>query len=455
LTAVLVEPDLRSATPRRPAERRNAARLPAGWPLYALFFGYPLWWALGLQGFVWPMFAVPMAFALLRRRAVRVPRGFGIWLLFILWMLVSALQLQDTSRILSFAYRGSLYLSATILLLYVFNLSTERVPTPRIVYALTWLWLATVVGGYAGILFPHAEFRSLAEFALPGALTSNPFIHSLVHPGLAESTHLLGFNLARPKAPYNYTNEWGSNLAILTPVAAYAFHFIRRRLWRVLLLVALVASFVPIVLSINRGLWLSLSIGILYVVTRTGLRGHARLLFGTLAALALGVALVVFSPLGHVVTERFAHPNTQARSELYSEATDAALESPVLGHGATLPSSDAGPSVGTHGQLWTLVVSQGFPGMALFVGFFLVMFLITWRVSLWGLWPHAVLLVALSQLAIYNMLPVQIHTLAVVIVLAWRDVVARGSAVPAGGLGGVPPSAGTRAVRPRAALPGG
>lgn len=251
--------------------RRHGGRLPEGWPLYALFFGYPLWWALGLQAFIWPLLAVPMTMALLRRRSLRVPRGFGIWMLFLVWMAASALQLADAAHVLSFGYRGALYISATILLLYVLNLPRDRVPTRRIVYALTFLWLVTVLGGFAGILFLHVRFSSVTELLLPAIYAKNPFIYSLVHPELAVSTHLLGFTLARPVAPYNYTNEWGSNLAILTPIAVYAFHFIRRRLWRVLLAVAMVGSLVPAVLSINRGLWLSLSVGILYVVVRAGL----------------------------------------------------------------------------------------------------------------------------------------------------------------------------------------
>lgn len=129
--------------------------------------------------------------------------------------------------------------------------------------------------------------------------------------------------------------------------------------------------------------------------------------------------------MGHVVAERIAHPNTEVRSDLYTQATDAAFASPVLGHGAPLPSSVYGPSVGTHGQLWTLLVSQRFPGLTLFVGFFVTMLLLTWRMSIWGLWPHAALVVALSQPAVYNLLPVQLHTVAIVIVLALRDVLAR------------------------------
>ena len=48
----------------------------------------PLWWVLGLAGFIYLIMAVPMAVALLRRRPIVVPPGFGWWMLFLLWSLV-------------------------------------------------------------------------------------------------------------------------------------------------------------------------------------------------------------------------------------------------------------------------------------------------------------------------------------------------------------------------------
>lgn len=422
MTASLLERPVAAVGPVR-----RARMLPEGWPLYILLYGYPLWWFLGLQAFIWPLVAIPMALALLKQRSTRIPKGFGIYLVFLFWMFGSALQLSGSSRVLAYLYRGSLYVSAAILLLYLINRPKDRVTSRSIVNGLASLWAVTVMGGFAGILFPHVQFSSVTEKLLPGSLAHNAFVYSLVHPGFADTTDLLGFALARPKAPFNYTNEWGSNLAILTPFAVYALILARRQLWRWAIAVGLVASVVPIVLSINRGLWISLGVGVLYVAIRVGLRGNLRVLLGTLATIAVAAGVVVTTPLGNVVLQRIAHPNTQGRAYLYQQATDSAMESPLLGHGAPVSSSSgvaAGASVGTHGQLWTLLVSQGFPGLFLFVAFFVMLFIYTWRVSNRALWAHAAMLVALTQMPVYNWLPVQINLVMLAAVVCWLEVTA-------------------------------
>lgn len=424
MTSTLVvrpSPAVRMLSSRPGSARRSG--LPVGWPFYAMFYGYPLWWLLGLQAFIWPILAAPMLSYLLRSGRVRVPRGFGLWLAFLLWVAASAVQLDSPHRYLSFAYRGVLYLAATVLLLYLFTIS-DRLSVRRLVLPVAFLCASTIAGGYLAYALPHTQFNSPLGSALPHGLASNPFIYSLVHIHFAFVTKLLGFSIPRSVAPFNYTNEWGSNLAILIPLAVYAIPHVRRRTWRVALQVLLVASVVPIITSINRGLWLSLGVGVLYVIVRLGLRGRVRLLAATVLALALATSAIVFTPLAGVVSARFQHSNTSARASLYQQATDSVLSSPVLGHGAPLTNEEAtgGPSVGTHGQLWTLLVSQGFPGAALFIAFFLAMLLTTWRVSTRGLWAHASIVVALTQLPFYNLLPVQIFTVAVAVVVCWRDV---------------------------------
>lgn len=443
--STLLAPATRSSapTPARSTTSRKAW-LPDGWGVYVLFYGYPLWWFLGLQAFIWPIVALPLLFHLIRRRHLVAPRGFGIYLLFLAWMVVSALQLDSGKRVLSFSYRGVMYASAAVLLLYVTNLDRERFPTRRLVYALAFFWFVVVLGGFAGILLPNVKFASPLELLLPAAVVKNAFIGSLVHLSFADTSNLLGYSLSRPKAPFNYTNEWGSNLAILTPFAIYALAFIRRRVWRLALIGTLVLSLAPVILSINRGLWVSLIFGVVYVAGRLVVRGNVKVLAATLFMVVVGAATIFFTPLGNVVTDRLAHPNTEGRAYLYQEATDSALESPVLGHGAPLPSDEAGiakgASVGTHGQLWTLLVSQGFPGVVLFVGFFVFVFLLTWRVSWWGLWPHAAILIALSQLAVYNWLPVQIHVVMVAAAIAWRDAAHRRDTAEAAADAPAPPA---------------
>lgn len=406
---------------------RRGASLPAAWPLYALLYGYPLWWALGMQAFIWPVLALPMAAHLLaqRRRVVAV-RGTGLLLLFLLWVLASATQLDSPRQLIAFTYRFSLYASAAVLLLFVVNLTRQQLPVARLARAVAFLWVVTVVGGFAGLALPGFSFTTPLEVLLPSALATEPFVQGLVHPELSSPSTLLGYDLPRPKAPFNYTNEWGSNYALLAPLAVYSALVVRSRWWRVLLAVLAVTSIVPVVISINRGLWLSLVVAAAYVAARAALRGRVRLLGGVLVGAAAVAVVVLLSPLGQVVSDRADRSNVQGRLYLYQEAARAMLESPVLGHGAPLPSDDpalsAGASVGTHGQLWTLLVSQGVPGLLLLLGFFLTTLLLTARVSRRALWAHATLVVVVFQLPFYNVLPMQLHVVVLAAALCWRDV---------------------------------
>ena len=427
MTATLVP---RLAPPVAPVRRRRAnSHSSAAWPVLALFAGYPLWWALGLQAFIWPLAAVPMALVLLRRRSISVPRGAGFLLLFLIWMMLSATQLESARQLGAFAYRASLYFSAAILLLFLVNLPARVVDVRRFAQAATWMWVASIVGAYVGLLLPGAEFATPLELVLPQAISQQPFINSLVHNELSSTTTLLGYTLVRPQAPFNYTNGWGANVALLTPLAIYSLHVVRKRWWRVMVLVLLVASVLPIIVSINRGLWLSLVVAGAYMGVRAAGRGRIRLLLGVLLAAGATVFLIALTPLSTIVTDRAEAANLDGRTHLYSAAFDAALNAPVLGYGAPLPSDNlvltAGASVGTHGQLWTLLVSQGFVGLLLFVGFLVATLLYTRRVSRHALWAHTVLVVALFQLPFYNSLPVQLHVVALAAAFCWWDIRSR------------------------------
>src|SRR5947199_224934 len=100
--------ELRQTLPVR-AGRSSRPLLPSGWLFYALFAGFPVWWALGLGSFIWPIMAVPMALWLLaRRRDLVVPRGFGLWVLFLVLVVASFSQLQSVNGLFTAAYRLSL-----------------------------------------------------------------------------------------------------------------------------------------------------------------------------------------------------------------------------------------------------------------------------------------------------------------------------------------------------------
>ena len=371
--------------------------LRTGWPLSALLVLYPLWWALGLGTLIVFLLAVPMAWHLLRRRPVATPPGFGLWLLFLGWVLASTTMLGSdppnllpghaSDRVLSVAFNTAGYFAATVILLYAGNLREHEYPRRRLMRHLSWFFVMVVVGGIAGTFLPRFEFTSLTELLLPTSMTRNGFVQSLVHPSAAQLQEVLGYTAPRPSAPFGYTNTWGYALALLVGwfvVTHFGDSTPRRRAGAVLVLVA---AAVPVVYSLNRGLWIGLGLVVLVTVVRLALRGRFAGLVALVLLICVVAVAVVASPLSAIVQDRLDHQKSNGiRAFTIAETLEAVSYSPVLGFGspraarggtnsiAIGQSSDCqkcgNPTIGSNGQLWLLLIGQGYVGAALYVGFF-------------------------------------------------------------------------------------
>jgi hypothetical protein len=407
----------------RPAPRRSG--LPEGWPLLLLFGAFPVWWALGLSALIWVVLAVPMLAWLLARGRVRVPKGFGLWLAFLFWMLLSATQLDEARRWYAFSYRALLYLSMTVMFVYVYNLPRATVPARRIILVLALFWATVICFGFVALAAPNARLVTPASLLLPESMASSPFAQDLVSARLAQVQTFIGYALPRPSAPFTYTNEWGGAVGLLTPMALAAIGLLRSYLSRNLVRLLLVASLVPIVISANRGLWIGLGVGLVYAAIRVALRGNARALVAIVGFLALVAALVTFTPLERYVSDRLSHQHSnERRSSLTGQAVQGALERPLFGYGGPRESPDLpnAPEIGTHGQVYLVLYSHGVPGIAFFLGW--------WLWALWissrgptgpPLWCHVMLLIGALEFLYYDMMPTQLHLMMVVAAVAWRE----------------------------------
>ena len=442
-------PDLRATLE---PERR---RLPAGWPLFAAVVMFPLWWFLGLGSFVFPIFAIPMAWQLSRRPHVRVPPWFVLWALFVLWSLLGVVMLSVTplgtlsasfgTGFDAYLLRSLQYLAATVVLLYVGNLTEEEVPRLRIVRWLGVMFLVALVGGVVGLLFPRLNWTSAVEALLPTALTSRRGLQQLIHPAVAQIQSVIGVADARPKAPFEYTNAWGNNLSILLlwfVVGWIAYGSARRRL---LGGIALAVAVVPIIYSLNRGLWIGLTLAAVFVAVRLAIAGRAQFLAGLALGAAVLVVVIALSPLGAVFTERLnAGHSNQIRTSLSQDAFSLALRSPILGYGGTrdLLGSDesiaigASPdcprcgnrTIGSNGHFWNVLFSQGFVGAILFVGWYLANF---WHyrrdLTPIGLAGQSVVVMTLLYMFAYVGISSSLSLVMLSIGLLWRNEQARRS----------------------------
>ncbi|GAA1122076.1 ligase [Nocardiopsis composta] len=432
-----------------------------GWPVLWLFAGYPLWWALGLGQFAFWVFAVPMAAGLVRMhrtRGVRVPRGFGLWALFLLW---SAAGMAFIGLTPEWALPGSggpagalmrlgCYLSVTVLLLYLGNLTREELSDTAVARALGWLCIATAAGGLLGMAAPQFSYPSPVELLLPGPLAADPYLQTLLRPASAQIMDVLGYESARPKAPWEYTNTWGYMLSLLAPwlIAGWVLPGGGWRRWAALL--ALAAAVAPIVYSLNRALWAGLVLSAVFLLVqlvRAGRSGTAAA--GVLGALALAAALLA-SPLMGVVQERAANPHSdQGRAATSAAAVQAASESPVIGWGTTrdmLGSSESiaigrspecpgcgNHTIGNNGQFWLTLIANGWVGTALFLAFF-ARAAVQYRRAADPLGSAALLSVLLLfwYMFFYVALTAPLAVTMAAVALLWRR--ARGTSAAAGGV---------------------
>jgi len=426
------------AWPQAAAPPAGARRLSARWPLVAAFGLVPLWWMLGISGVVIPALVLPLSVSIVYRRRLAAPRGFALYLVFLAWCALSAVQIDTGRQGFSLAYRASIYVAAALLFLYVLNTPAIRLPTAAVVHVLAGFFTITVIGGLIGMVVPNVSFTTPARALLPPGLLADGFVSDLVSAGTSSGRAFAAYPIFRPKAPFTYANEWGAAYAMALPFAIAALGTVRRKTTRDALAGLIAVSVFPLVFSLNRGAWLSAGAAMLYATFRLARGRNAQLLrIVTVGALLIG-ALVFLTPLGEIVQTRLTNGYGDAhRERLYAQSLDLVRESPVFGHGAPVL-VEGNLSAGTHGQLWTVLVSQGIPGLAFFVG---------WLVWAWWkasrplppghpgnrqvrLWCEVAIFTALVQTPYYDLLPWGLSIAMVAAALALREAVAPGVARP-------------------------
>lgn len=424
----------------------------AGRALAALLVAYPLWWALGVAALV-PMVVAALLVRDLSRqsRPLRLPPGALPWLGFLCCVAVGVTLLATDApgavaggfgagRLMVFGYRFGWYLTCTVVAVWLVNSSRTRFPDARIHRWVACLCLITVCGGLVGMLWPDLEFTAPLEWVLPRGLRANSFVGTLVHPEVADVQHVLGHAEARPKAPFAFTNTWGSVLALsLAYAATWALSGTRRRAARAGVALLALVALVPAVHSLNRGLWACLllfAVGGLLLALR---RGHVRVVVaGGLVVVAVGFLLL--GPLLDIVGARMENQHSNdRRGGLASATVDSVTRgSPVLGFGSTRDvqgsfSSIAGgatpdcpacgvPPLGTQGHLWLVLFSQGWLGLAFFLSTLACALARSWRCRTPNETLATFVLGAFSlQLFVYDTLGLPLLLVAIAIGLVARE----------------------------------
>lgn len=382
----------RSVTFRMTATRVSAP----GRALTVLFAGFPLWWVLGISNFVALGAATVMLGELLRRRNIAVPKGFGWWLAYLaVYVAGGALLAVDApwalpeagaGGIVTWVYRLAWYAAATVTMLYVGNL--EQLTRAWFCRVLGWMFVVLVGGGLFAVAFPTFTFTSLIELVLPRSLANVEFVKFLVHPTLVQLYEGAATDTPRPSAPFAYANTWGVAYACFLPFFLVGWWREGSRARRVVAAAVLLLSLIPVVSSLNRGLWASLLVALVFVVLRAALAGRVQAAAALAGASALAGAVLLTGPAQEMIQTRLDNPTSNASRIQLAELTVQSMwqGSPLVGFGNTRDVASsfysiAGgdtpgcprcspPALGTQGHLWLVSYTQGLLGLVLYAGFF-------------------------------------------------------------------------------------
>jgi O-antigen ligase len=408
---------------------RRAPLLPPGWIVFALFVLNPVFWAMGLGGFIWAAASIPLIVWILLRHDLALPPATSLFVVYVVWAGFSVIMLDSLTRVLAFSMRYGVYLTAIGLAVYVYN--ERRVTRTTFINWVSMLWVWAIIGGYLGLLLPRARINvTPASLLLPGALANNDFVGNLVRPRFAQVQNIFGVDVPRPSTLWAFTNEWGGNVGLLTPffiiATLYAVDPWRRRAG----IVGLIVAAPVMIISVNRGLWLSVGMILAVAAVRSFLGGRTaplKLLAGSVVILA---ALLALTPIGAIVAGRLSESSADSRTGIYQEAWEGALESPILGWGGPRPSENPfSPSVGTHGHMWFAMFSHGLVGLVLYVGWLVnAMYLANRRRDPVSIMLATVVYVGALQMFFYNMFAGSLPIILIAIGLLFRSDDSRSTA---------------------------
>ena len=402
----------------------NAQVRRTAWPIWMITVGTAPALVIGIHGLTWTLPGLVFGARILTHRDTRFPRSAIPLMLLVAWIPLSATVISPAGLPL-FTYRYLLFVGCLTSFIWIVNVSEERVPSEKIIDWLAALWITLVVFGYLATLLPTLITPSPFGLAL-GPFGRIQFVASLTEWRFAETHHFMGYPVPRPAAPFGGSNGWGSAMGILTPyfVKSWLIGVERKRRQKGMLLLAV--GIYPILMSVNRGLWISLAVGLTYYAARKALRGRFAALSVLFSAVLVVAILIVATPAGSLVTDRLdnSEKSNSARSSLYELAWRGSLESPLVGHGAPTFSKDlpdGTPPIGTHGLVWYMMYIHGFVGLGLFLVWLGIEIFKSGRIrTSLAWWSHLSLIAALTELPYYGLLP-QIVLVGIGVGLSHRE----------------------------------
>lgn len=376
------------------------------WPLHLMFAMMPVWWAAGGLVLFWPLLALVLGVVMISRGRLAMPTGWSLWLVLIGLIVVSAIRLEKVTSLFTYGLKLGAVVAAFITYLYVYNAARAGTSWSKLFQPLMFYWLGMVALGWIGVFSPRFAMTTPVEMLLPEGIVGDRTVQALVHAHATEYSATSTNPYYRTAAPYPYTNNWGTAFDVLVPCVVAFLTSVRSGFLNKLLLVSLPLALVPAFLTLNRGMFLGIGAGLVYLGLRALVRGDVRVIASIVGVAAVAWMVTLFIPVADLITNRVENTaSTRDRSDLYWQTFEAVLHSPLLGFGGprTVDTTTGAEPLGTQGQLWLIMYSHGIPALLCFLLIFvLVARRLSAAVSTPGKWLSTVPVIALVITPFYG-----------------------------------------------------
>jgi polysaccharide biosynthesis protein PslJ len=376
------------------------------WPLHVMFGLMPLWWVLGGASLFWPVLGLMLGVVLLSRGRLLLPTGWALWLGLLGLMVLSVVRLDKVTSLFMWGLRFGFALAAFIVYLYVYNAARAGARWDRLFQPLMFYWLGMVVLGWIGVFVPRFAITTPMEMLVPDSISGDRIVQALLHSHATEYSATSLNPYYRTAAPYPYTNNWGTAFDLLVPCVVGYVTSVREGVLRRVLMVSLPLGAVPAFLTLNRGMFVGIGAGLLYLGLRALFRGDVRVIMSIVGVAAAAWIVTFFVPVADLISTRVENTaSTRDRADLYWQTFEAVLRSPILGYGVprTVDTTTGAEPLGTQGQLWLVMFSYGIPAVLCLLGILvLVARRMSVAVSTTGKWLSVIPVVALTITPFYG-----------------------------------------------------
>ncbi len=351
------------------------------WDVAFVIAGLPLWWALGIEQFAYPVLLLPATLKVLvaRRRVVTSP-VLTASLVFLAVYLASALFIVEPERYATFAKNLATYVTAVMLLVVVPG-SVRSWADARVL--LRALAVAMAIAGAFGLLavlgFARGSFTSPFGALLPSSLAATALGANIVERSLGWTSWFAGLGTYfRISSVFLWPTSYAPAIALTVPLIVFMAATSRRYGARFLWWAIAALLVVNLVFTTGRAAAAGLAVVALvwFVVVRARTTWWTRALVGSLVIVAAGATLAVEPDLPGVVDRveqvvfaRGAGSPT-SRWTIYVRTLEGFVERPLLGWGTERTIQGVSDSfiypAGSHSYVLGTLYRQGLFGFAAF-----------------------------------------------------------------------------------------